>query len=382
MTTPQYELDVERPKSVETSLEEERIAVATQWQLMWWRFRKHKLALISAFLLVFLYIVVLGGEFFAYADPTATEAYNAFIPPWPVHFFDEGRFNPHVCAAEGYRDEMFNKRYREDCSKKAPVRFFTKGFEYKFLWMYRTNLHLIGVEDAEAEDVLFILGTDSLGRDIFSRLVMGTRISLTLGLVGVVLSLFLGVLLGGFSGLYGGTVDTIIQRIIEILRSLPTIPLWMGLSAAMPIEWGVEARYFAISVILSIFGWTGVGRVVRGRFLSLREEDFIIAAELAGCSQTRIIFRHMLPSFTSHLITQITLNIPRMIIAETALSFLGVGMKPPAISWGVLLQAAQNVQSIANTPWMLLPAVAVIVTIIAFSFLGDGVRDAADPYSV
>jgi len=364
----------------EPSREEERVAVATQWQLMWWRFRKHKLALVAALVLLVFYIIVIGGGFFAYADPFHTNAYNANIPPQPIRFFDEGRWSPHVCAVEGYRDEYLRKRYRQDCSQKYQLQLFAKGFDYKLFGLFRTERHLIGVKDAEAGDVLFLLGTDKLGRDLFSRLVYGTRVSLTIGLVGVGLSLFLGSLIGGVSGLYGGVVDIGIQRTIEILRSLPTIPLWLGLAAALPDAWSVQLRYFIITVILSVFAWTGIARVVRGRFLSLREEDFITAAELAGCSRMRIIFRHMLPSFTSHLIAQVTLELPRMIIAETSLSFLGLGLRPPAISWGVLLQDAQNIQNIANTPWLLLPALLVIVAITAFSFLGDGMRDAADPY--
>jgi peptide/nickel transport system permease protein len=230
------------------------------------------------------------------------------------------------------------------------------------------------------EDALFLLGTDQLGRDVWSRLMLATRTSLTIGLIGVALSLFLGVLLGGVSGLYGGAVDTAIQRVIEILRSIPTIPLWMGLAAALPNDWSVTQVYIAITVIISLIGWTELARVVRGRFLALREEDFITAAELAGASRLRIIFRHMVPSFLSHIIAAISLALPAMIISETTLSFLGLGLRPPAISWGVLLQDGQNIQALAHAPWLLFVAAPVIVVILAFNFLGDGLRDAADPY--
>jgi peptide/nickel transport system permease protein len=242
--------------------------------------------------------------------------------------------------------------------------------------------HLIGVEGAPAEENLFILGTDQEGRDMWSRLMYGTQTSLTVGLLSVILSLVLGVLLGGISGFYGGWVDTVIQRVIEILRSVPTIPLWMGLAAAMPKDWDIVRVYFAITLIISLIGWTELARVVRGRILSLRQEDFVTAAELAGCSKRRIIFVHLVPLFLSHIIAATTLALPAMVISETSLSFLGLGLRPPAISWGVLLQEAQNVQTVAISPWLLLPAVPVILIILAFNFLGDGLRDAADPYGV
>jgi peptide/nickel transport system permease protein len=281
----------------------------------------------------------------------------------------------------GKRDPVTFKRvYEPDPAKKIPVTFFARGFEYRLFGLIPTDRHLLGVAEGRAEETLFLLGTDEQGRDMFSRLMFATRISLVIGLAGVSLSLFLGVLLGGISGFYGGLVDTVIQRVIEILRSIPTIPLWMGLAAAMPRDWDILRVYFVITLIISLIGWTELARVVRGRFLSLREEDFVMAAELVGCSRTRIIFRHMVPSFLSHIIAATTLALPAMVIAETSLSFLGLGLRPPAISWGVLLQQAQNVQTVAITPWLLLPAVPVIVVILAFNFLGDGLRDAADPY--
>jgi peptide/nickel transport system permease protein len=275
----------------------------------------------------------------------------------------------------------FKRVYQADASQKIPIRLFARGFEYRFLGLIPTNIHLIGVPDGyAAEKSIFLIGTDVQGRDMWSRLIYATRISMTIGLVGVLLSLFLGVLLGGLSGFYGGIADTIIQRLIEILRSIPTIPLWMGLAAALPREWSILQVYFAITIIISLLGWTELARVVRGRFLALREEDFVVSARLVGCSQMRIMFVHMVPSFMSHIIAATTLALPAMIISETALSFLGLGLRPPAISWGVLLQQAQNIQTVAISPWLMLPSLPVIIAVLAFNFLGDGLRDAADPY--
>jgi peptide/nickel transport system permease protein len=360
---------------------EERLSVATQWQLMWWRFRRHKLAMFSTAVVLFFYLVVVLADFLAYADPLASEAQRGLLPPQTIHWFDGGRLAPHVYGLTGRRDPTTFKRvYTPDPNRKLPVRFFARGFEYRLLGVVPTGIHLLGVEGARAEDTLFLLGTDEQGRDLWSRLMYGTRASLTIGLAGVATSLFLGVLLGGISGLYGGAIDTVIQRVIEILRSIPTIPLWMGLAAALPNDWTVTQVYFAITIIISLIGWTELARVVRGRFLALREEDFVMAAVLAGSSQMRIIFTHLVPSFLSHIIAATTLAIPAMIISETSLSFLGLGLRPPAISWGVLLQQAQNIQALAISPWLLLPAVPVIVVILALNFMGDGLRDAADPY--
>ena len=363
--------------------EGDRIFVASQWQLMWWRFRKHRLAMIGAVAIIFFYLLVIGADFVSYSDPEVTEANFSQMPPQPIRLFDGGAFRPHVLAVKGARDpNTFKRVFQTDPNHKIPLRLFARGYKYEFLGFIPTDRHLIGVEEGRAEDTIFILGTDTLGRDLWSRLMAGTRVSLTIGLVSVALSLFLGVLFGGLSGLYGGAVDTTIQRLIEILRSIPTIPLWMGLAAGLPRNWTVLQVYFAITIIISLIGWTELARVVRGRFLALREEDFVMAAELAGCSQWRIIFRHLVPSFMSHIIAATTLALPVMIISETSLSFLGLGIRPPAISWGVLLQDAQSLQSVALSPWLLIPAVPVITVILAFNFVGDGLRDAADPYGV
>jgi peptide/nickel transport system permease protein len=349
---------------------------------MWWRFRRHKVAMISAAVVLLFYLMVVLADFLAYADPLASEAQRGLLPPQTIHWFDGGRFAPHVYGLTGRRDPATFKRvYTPDPDRKIPVRFFARGFEYRLLGVVPTSVHLLGVEGARPEETLFLLGTDEQGRDLWSRLMYGTRTSLTIGLAGVALSLFLGVLLGGVSGLYGGVLDTVIQRVIEILRSIPTIPLWMGLAAALPNDWTVTQIYFAITVIISLIGWTELARVVRGRFLALREEDFVMAAVLAGSGQLRIIFTHLVPSFLSHIIAATTLAIPAMVISETSLSFLGLGLRPPAISWGVLLQQAQNIQALAISPWLLLPAVPVIVVILALNFMGDGLRDAADPYA-
>lgn len=359
----------------------DRIYVATQWQLMWWRFRKHRMATLSAIVIILFYILVLFADFFAYTDPTQDNASLLLMSPQPIHWFDNGSFRPHVFPVTGKRDpKTFKKVYAPDPSKKVPLIFFAKGYEYNVLGLFPASRHWIGVENAKVEESLFLLGTDNLGRDVFSRLMVATRLSLTIGLAGVALSLFLGILLGGVSGLYGGLVDNIIQRFIEIVRSIPTIPLWMALAAAVPSDWPIERVYFVIVLILGVIGWTTLARVVRGRFLSLRSEDFVTAAELAGAGQLRIIFRHMVPSFLSHIIAATSLALPAMIIAETSLSFLGLGLRPPAISWGVLLKDAQNIQAVALSPWLLIPAIPVIVAVLAFNFLGDGLRDAADPY--
>jgi peptide/nickel transport system permease protein len=362
---------------------EERISVATQRQLMWWRFRKHRLAMLGALVVLLFYGVVAFAGFLAYADPEASEAQRGLLPPQPIHWFDESGFHPYVFAITGKRDpNTFKRVYVPDPNQRLPVAFFAQGFPYKLFGLIPTDRHLLGVQGAAAEETLFLFGTDQEGRDVWSRLMFGTQTSLTIGLLSVILSLVLGLTLGGISGYAGGVLDTVIQRVIEILRSVPTIPLWMGLAAAMPKDWDIYRVYFAITLIISLIGWTELARVVRGRLLSLREEDFVMAAELSGSSRTRIVGVHLIPLLASYIIAATTLALPAMVISETSLSFLGLGLRPPAISWGVLLQEAQNVQTLAISPWLLLPAVPVIVVILAFNFLGDGLRDAADPYGV
>lgn len=273
--------------------------------------------------------------------------------------------------------ETYQRVYTEVEGPTYPIRFFEKGTPYKLFGFIPSETHLFGVEEPAR---IFLMGTDSLGRDLFSRIILGSQISLSIGLVGVIISLVLGVAIGGISGYYGGLIDTVIQRIIEVLRSFPTIPLWMALSAAIPPEIPVVRMYFLVTVILSFIGWTGLARVVRGQYLSLRQEDYIMAAKVCGCSSFRIIRTHMIPGLLSYIIVNMTLAIPVMIIAETSLSFLGLGIRSPATSWGVLLQEAQHVQNVALYPWLLLPLVFVVATVLCFNFLGDGLRDAADPY--
>ena len=364
-----------------TTVAEEKFAAATQLQLTWWRFKKHRLAVVSGIVIILFYLAALFADFLAVTNPHATDAARSYIPPQSIHWFDNGSFRPHVYALKGQRDmRTFKLSYRPDPNDKRYLTILAEGYEWHLFGIFETRRHILGLDRGKPEDALFLLGTDQLGRDVWSRLMLATRTSLTIGLIGVALSLFLGVLLGSISGLYGGAVDTVIQRAIEILRSIPTIPLWMGLAAALPNDWSVTQVYIAITIIISLIGWTELARVVRGRFLALRQEDFVTAAELAGASRMRIIFRHMVPSFLSHIIAAISLALPAMIISETTLSFLGLGLRPPAISWGVLLQDAQNIQTLGIAPWLLIVAVPVIIVILAFNFLGDGLRDAADPY--
>lgn len=364
---------------------EPAVIVASQWRLMWWRFRRNKLAIAGAILLILIYLTAIFAPFLA---PVSTGYYNPtyiYAPPQRLHVFDrdaEGDrvFRLHVVGYTSRVDPVSLKRtFTIDPEQEIDVRFFVRGEEYQLLGLFSTDRHLIG--PADPTQPMYLVGSDRLGRDQLSLLIYGTRISMSIGLVGVFVGFFLGILLGGISGYYGGWVDTLIQRLIEFLGSVPTLPIWMGLSAALPAFWSPLRVYFGLSIILSLISWTGMARVVRGRFLSLREEDFIMAAQLYGASELRIIFRHMLPSFTSHMIASLTLAIPGMILGETALSFLGLGLREPIISWGVLLQGAQNLPVIATAPWLLLPAVAVILTVMALYLLGDGLRDAADPYA-
>ena len=368
---------IDEPTSIEDKQTEEYY-LASQAQLMWRKFKKHHLAIFGIVLLGVLYFIAAFCEFLSPYDPYQRFPDYAHMQPQRVRFFHEGRLvGPYVHGiATEFNNHSFRNTYVEDTSTIHRIRFFVRDSRYELWGLIPSRLHLFGSPDGQ----VFLFGTDELGRDMFSKTMYAARVSLSIGLVGVALSFVLGCILGGISGYFGGGVDTVIQRIIEFLMSLPTIPLWMALAAALPPQWPSVATYFGITVILSIVGWTGVARVVRGKILEVRVEDFVMSAELNGLSQWMIIQRHMLPAFMSYLIVHLTLAIPSMILAETALSFLGLGIKAPALSFGVLLQDAQNVRTILLHPWLLIPGIFVIVTVLAFNFLGDGLRDSADPY--
>lgn len=368
----------------EVLTEEEKIYVASYSKLMWWRFRKHKMALFSLFALIGFYLVAIFSEFVAPYNPEQFFPQYKFAPPSPIHIRDEqGNFQrPFVYQIIRERDpETLASTYVENQEVRYPIRFFIRSGEYKMWGQWPMDFHLFGLEVPHEEQGVFFFGADRLGRDIFSRVTYGARISLSIGLLGVFITVILGILIGGVSGYYGGTIDNVIQRVIEFIRSIPSIPLWMGLSAALPADWPVVRIYFGITIILAFLNWDGLARVVRGRFLSMREEDFVLAARLVGSSEMRVIMRHMVPSFLSYIIASLTLAIPGIILAETGLSFLGLGLRAPAISWGVLLREAQNLKSLELAPWVFLPGLAVIFAVLCFNFLGDGLRDAADPYA-
>ncbi|MBX4937913.1 ABC transporter permease [Rhizobium binae] len=355
------------------------------WRLVAGKLIRQKVAMVAGAIILCLYLVGLFAEFLAPALPMTSRPQYTYAPPQGFSFFVEkpdgsSEFNIHV---KGYKVEIdkvaLRRTFVVDDTKVVPIGFFVKGAAYDLWGVIPMNRHLIG--PLNQNDPMYLLGADRLGRDVFSRLVYGTRVSMSIGLVGVAMSLILGVVLGSISGFYGGWVDTLIQRVIEVVSAMPTIPLWLGLAAAIPLTWSPVNVYFVITIIVSLLGWTSLAREVRGRFLALRSEDFVVAARLDGSSETRLIFRHILPSLTSHILAVVTLAVPTMIVAETSLSFLGIGLKPPVVSWGVLLQDAQNIRTVATAPWLLIwPSLAVVIAVLSFNFFGDGLRDAADPY--
>ncbi|MBS57722.1 MAG: peptide ABC transporter permease [Chloroflexi bacterium] len=373
--------------SQETVLKEleEQAQVTSQRRLIWLRFRRHQLAFVGMFILLCFYSVAIFAEFIATQHPQVDLAESAYIPPQMIQPFDGMKFKPFVYSIRTQRNpETFKMEHFPIKEEKNYIDFFVRDSKhtYKFLGLFKTDLHLMAAYDGFGNPARFHpWGTDRYGRDFWSRVTYGTRLSMSIGLIGVALSLFLGILLGGISGLRGGVVDLLIQRLIEFLKAMPTIPLWLALSAAIPVHWSNVQVYFTITIILSILGWTDLAREVRGRFLAMREEDFVLAARAYGTKELNIIFRHMVPSFVSHIIAIATLSVPAMIIAETALSFLNLGLRPPSISWGVLLYEAQNIYSVASAPWLLVPGVLIIIVVLSFNFMGDGLRDAADPYS-
>ena len=360
--------------------EQERFYLASQWKLMWWKFKRHRVAVVSGIILLAMYASTLVSEVLVPYNLHTRHTDFIYAPPQKVHLFHDGHLvGPFVYALKkSLNMENLRRDYTEDKSRPYPLRFFCSADPYKFWGVIDASFHIVCPAEGAT---LFFLGTDRLGRDGLSRIVYGARISLTIGLLGIGISFALGLVIGGIAGYFGGIADLVIQRLIEIIRSFPELPLWMALSAVLPVTWSPILIYFGITAILAMLEWTGLARAVRSKLLALREEDYCTAARLMGARPKRIIARHLLPGFMSHLIASATLAIPGMILGETALSFLGIGLRPPITSWGVLLNEAQNINVVALYPWLMLPVVPVILIVLAFNFFGDGLRDAADPYS-
>ena len=366
---------------------QEEYYLASQWKIMWWKLQRHRLAMIAGALLLFFYVSIAFVEILAPYNLETRNPTHVYAPPQAIHFFHEGAFvGPFVYGfdvetvidmAGPAGTRSLRRQYTPDTDDVQPVRFFCQGDPYELWGLVPMRFHIMCPAEG---GTLYLLGTDRLGRDMLSRMIYGGRISLTIGLVGIAVSFTLGIVFGGLAGYYGGWVDNVINRIIEIFQSFPQLPLWMALSAALPANWSPILIFFGITIILGLVDWTGLARAVRSKLLSLREEDFTMAAQLMGAGSGRIIGRHLLPSFMSHLIASATLAIPGMILGETALSFLNLGLRPPVTSLGVLLNEAQNINAVAIHPWIMLPVVPVILIVLAFQFFGDGLRDAADPY--
>ena len=360
--------------------EKEKYYTATQFQLMWLKFRRHRVAIIGMVILSFFLIIMVFCEFLAPYGPQSRNSEYIFGEPQKLHFRSEdGELTaPFIYGlSTSFDRETLQIVLTEDTSLVYPLKLFVKAEPYKLWGLIKSDRHLFSVEGA----FLHLFGTDSLGRDVFSRVLYGTRTSLSIGLIGVFISFLIGLSVGGVSGYFGGFVDNFFQRLIEFIRSIPTLPLWMSLAAVLPQEWSAMRVYFAVTIILGFITWTMLARRVRGKLISMREEDFILAARLSGDHDLRIIARHMLPAFLSYIIVDLTISFPAMILGETTLSFIGLGLREPVVSWGVLLQQAQNIKAIEQHPWLFLPAIFVVVSVLAFSLMGDGMRDAADPYS-
>lgn len=357
-------------------------AAASPWALFRRKFARNKLGLASSIVVVCLYIVAVFADFLAYSDPTASFAARALVPPQAVHLRHDGRLSLFVYGLKRFRNpDTFSVDYTADTATRIPLQFMVHGFRYRLFGIFETDLHLIGAVGPPSESSIFLFGTDLVGRDLFSRIVIGMRTTLTIGLVAVAISLTLGVIMGAIAGYYRGLASILIQRLIEILRAIPTVPLWMGLAATIPSGWGITAVYFTITLIIALIGWTELARQLSSRIMALRQEEFVLAAELCGARPRRIIFVHLLPLCVSHIIATATLALPAMIASETALSFLGLGLRPPAISLGVLLSGAQSIQTFSLYPWMTFPVIPIMLIVLAFNFLGDGLRDVADPYA-
>ena len=370
------------PATAPTSQEDTKIEAASRWQLMWWKFRKDRLAVVGGIVVILTYLIAINAEFFA---PTLSIWYNkeyVYAPPQGIHFFHEGKWEgPFVYGYTFERDpRSLKKFFSVDYETRIPLGFFVQDEPYRWMGLFPARVRFFGPK--EPGDPFYPLGADRSGRDVLSRIIFSARVSLTVGLIGVVISLVIGVVIGGVSGLIGGWVDNLIQRLIEILLSVPQVPILLALAAVVPLGWKPIRVYLVISLILSFVTWTGMARVVRGRFLALREEDFVLAARLDGASPMRLIVKHMIPSFLSHIIASVTLSIPYMILNETVFSFLGVGLRPPVVSWGVMLQDTRQIVTVASYPWLLFPALAVVIVTLSMNFLGNGLRDAADPYAV
>lgn len=368
------------PKSAEKlSDAQKEVYLASQFTLMWWKFKRHKLAVVSGIVLLAIYLLAAFAGFVAPYNYEQRHSDFIRMPPQSIHFFHDSQFVGPFTYGTNYNLNMENlkREYTEDHSRVIPLRFFCRGEEYKFWGMFYSDRHLVCAGEG---GTMFLLGTDRLGRDVLSRILIGARISMTIGLIGITISFVLGIIIGGLAGYYGGLLDLLVQRAIEIIQSLPHIPIWLALASIMPAHWSPILVYISITVILGLMDWTGLARSVRSKLLSLREEDYVVAAQLMGARTPRIVFLHLVPGFMSHLIASATITIPTMILGETALSFLGLGLRPPITSWGVMLSEAQNINVVALYPWLIAPVFPVIIVILAFNFLGDGLRDAADPY--
>jgi len=369
---------IDQMEALESSEEFEFLTVN---QLMKLKFKKNKAAVISLYVLAVFYFVIIFAEFFAPYEFNTRIPNMGYAPPQTIHIRDsQGRFRlPFTYGLEQERNmETYLYDYVEDTSQIYPLKFFVKGHPYKLLGLIETDIHFLGVDEG---GTLLLLGTDQLGRDMFSRVLVGGRISLTVGLIGVVLTIVLGSFLGTVSGYYGGWVDNVIQRIAELLRAFPTLPLWMTLTTALPREWPSHYIYFGIVTVLAVIGWTGLAREIRGKVMAFRNTDFVLAAEAQGASTLRIIFLYMIPNMVSHIMVIATLSIPGMILGESSLSYLGLGIQPPMTSWGLMMAQAQKVEVMKNYPWLMLPGVFLFVVVLAFNFLGDGLRDAVDPFA-